>query len=315
MVAPNLKSQTLSLVDQRDALERQMDDIIARLCNPGGPGMSGNLVDSEGFPRSDIDIPAVRADRQRLNELRSDYKNLTDRISESLELLHTGKAAHEISSMPRTSGIHFDEGIKAQEEEVAEEENDEGNEEEDGDSSDIESVEEKSIIEETVTTETQRAMDVDRVVSVPFAMVDEIADSSPAAEDGLQLGDRIMKFGNVESGENLLQKLASESQTNEGRSVPLVIQRQGEVINLTLTPRQWIGRGLLGYVFHVSITMRGAMPFPYLVSSSISCHRMKKFTLIRAKKCVRPNRERYDQPILVASSNVHLTDNTIPEGA
>lgn len=44
-----------------------MNSIIDRLCQPGGPGISGNLVDSEGFPRSDIDIPAVRADRQRLS--------------------------------------------------------------------------------------------------------------------------------------------------------------------------------------------------------------------------------------------------------
>ncbi|KAF6155660.1 hypothetical protein GIB67_007097 [Kingdonia uniflora] len=103
------KIANLSLVDQRDVLERQMDDIIARQC---------------------------------LNELCSDYKNLTNIISESLELLHTGKVAHEIPSMPRT-------------------------------------------LKETVTADTQRAMDINRVFSVPFAMVDEIADSSPVAEDGL----------------------------------------------------------------------------------------------------------------------------------
>lgn len=51
-------------------------------------------------------------------------------------------------------------------------------------------------------------MDVDATVSIPFALVDEIAEDSPAAEDGLQLGDQIVKFGNVESGDNLLSKLA-----------------------------------------------------------------------------------------------------------
>lgn len=48
-------------------MEAEMNSIIDRLCQPGGPGISGNLVDSEGFPRSDIDIPSVRADRQRLS--------------------------------------------------------------------------------------------------------------------------------------------------------------------------------------------------------------------------------------------------------
>lgn len=91
------------------------------------------------------------------------------------------------------------------------------------------------------------SMDVDVVVSIPFAMVDEIADSSPAAEDGLQLGDQILKFGSVEAGDNLLQKLASEAQSNLGCAIPVVIMRQGAMINLTVTPRTWQGRGLLGY--------------------------------------------------------------------
>jgi len=89
-------------------------------------------------------------------------------------------------------------------------------------------------------------MDVD--VSRPFAMVDEITEESPAAEDGLQLGDQIVKFGNVEYGDNLLPRLASEAQMNHGHPVPMVVMRQGTSINLTVTPRTWQGRGLLGYV-------------------------------------------------------------------
>lgn len=91
-------------------------------------------------------------------------------------------------------------------------------------------------------------MDVDVDVSRPFAMVDEISEESPAAEDGLQLGDQIVKFGNVEYGDNLLPKLASEAQMNQNRPVSMTVMRQGTSINLTVTPRTWRGRGLLGYV-------------------------------------------------------------------
>lgn len=91
-------------------------------------------------------------------------------------------------------------------------------------------------------------MDVDFNISRPFAVVDEISEQSPAAEDGLQLGDQILKFGNVERGENLLQLLASEAQQKQGEAVPLIVTRQGSVVNLTVTPRTWSGRGLLGYV-------------------------------------------------------------------
>ena len=80
-------------------------------------------------------------------------------------------------------------------------------------------------------------------------MVDEIADASPAAEDSLQLGDQILKFGNVEAGDNLLQRLASEAQGNQGCAVPVVLMRQGAIVNIKVTPRTWQGRGLLGYAF------------------------------------------------------------------
>lgn len=95
------------------------------------------------------------------------------------------------------------------------------------------------------------------MVSIPFAVVDEIADGSPTAEDGLQLGDQMVKFGGVEyqAGENLLQKLAAEAQANEGRAVPAVLMRQGAPINLSVTPRVWHGRGLLGYVCYFFLSV------------------------------------------------------------
>lgn len=99
-----------------------------------------------------------------------------------------------------------------------------------------------------IKRDTLSDMDVDVIVSRPFAVVDEIADGSPAAEDGLQLGDQIVKFGNVESGDNLLQRLSSESQASEGHALTLVAMRQGDLTNLKVTPRTWQGRGLLGYV-------------------------------------------------------------------
>lgn len=93
MVGANLKAETMTLMDKRAAMETEMNSIVERLCNPGGPGLSGNLIDSEvlylrphssqlftetsgcfdlfaylwqGFPREDIDIPVVRAERRRL---------------------------------------------------------------------------------------------------------------------------------------------------------------------------------------------------------------------------------------------------------
>ncbi|XP_011628052.1 26S proteasome non-ATPase regulatory subunit 9 isoform X6 [Amborella trichopoda] len=197
MVGTNLKAETTALMEKRSLLEEQMSAIISRLCVPGGPGLSGNLLDSEGFPRADIDIAAVRLERN----------NLAAKIDQNLQLLHSTRLAQDISLPPKVSG--------------------------------------------TSQENFYTAMDEDPVVGVPFAIVDEIADGSPASDDGLQLGDQIVKFSNVEGGEQLLARLASEAQSNQGCALPLVIVRQGMFINLAVTPRPWHGRGLLGCHFRI----------------------------------------------------------------
>ena len=102
-------------------------------------------------------------------------------------------------------------------------------------------------VSETISQDSP--MREDPIMRIPFAIIDEIADDSPAAEDGLQLSDEIVKFGNVEMGDNLQSRLMAEAQSNQGNPVPLVIVRQGSVMNLTVTPRPWHGRGILGYFF------------------------------------------------------------------
>ncbi|KAL8236932.1 hypothetical protein R6Q59_018013 [Mikania micrantha] len=214
MVATDLKSEVKKMMEKRSALEVEMNVIIERLCQPGGPGLSGNLVDSEGFPRSDIDIPVIQADRHRLAVLRNDYKDITEKISENIELLHSSK-------LPLKSSTSVDSG-------------------------DIAGSNSQGVVG---ISSSMNAMDVN--VSRPFAMVDEISEESPAAEDGLQLGDQIVKFGKVEFGDNLLTNLASEAQMNQGLPVPMLVMRQGALINLTVTPRTWRGRGLLGCNFRI----------------------------------------------------------------
>ncbi|XP_031482433.1 uncharacterized protein LOC116252368 isoform X2 [Nymphaea colorata] len=200
MVGSNLKEETMSLMKRRELIEEEMNAIISRLTAPGAPGISGNLLDSEGFPRADIDIMAIRSDRHRLAELRNDHRNLTSEIEKSLQVLHSARSSSSLA----------------------------------------------------VPSEKSDAMEEDPVSRVPFAVVDEIASDSPAAEDGIQLGDQILKFGNVEGGgQSLLPRLATEAQSNQGNPVPLIIIRQGAVINLIVTPRPWHGRGLLGCHFRI----------------------------------------------------------------
>ncbi|MQL90275.1 hypothetical protein Taro_022867 [Colocasia esculenta] len=226
MVAANLKAETIALMDQRASVEAQMNAIIARLCQPGGPGITGNLLDAEGFPRADIDVPAVRSDRGRLAELRNDYKDITNKIDQNLQVLHSAKLGQSGSTPPRDS--------------------------------DVKQASTNSFhacTDAVTSTSTPAAsisvMDEDPHVGAPFAMVDEITEESPAAEDGLQLGDLIVKFGSVVIGGELLPRLASEAQLNNGKPVSVTVIRQGSPMSLIVTPRQWHGRGLLGCHFRI----------------------------------------------------------------
>ncbi|KDO59456.1 hypothetical protein CISIN_1g026990mg [Citrus sinensis] len=194
MVGTNLKAEIMSLMEKRSALEADMNAIIDRLSQSNGPGLSGNLVDSEGFPRTDIDIHLVRSERRRLAGDDGGSNN------QNPSILGTVQSASFNNAVPRNSPA---------------------------------------------------AMDVDVIIRRPFAVIDEITDASPAAEDGLQLGDQVLKFGTVEAGDNLLERLAAEGRKNQGNAVPVVIMRQGGLINLAVTPRPWQGRGLLGCHFRM----------------------------------------------------------------
>eukprot|EP01023_Acetabularia_acetabulum_P057728 TRINITY_DN6738_c0_g1_i3.p1 TRINITY_DN6738_c0_g1~~TRINITY_DN6738_c0_g1_i3.p1 ORF type:complete len:183 (-),score=16.56 TRINITY_DN6738_c0_g1_i3:304-852(-) len=81
----------------------------------------------------------------------------------------------------------------------------------------------------------------------PFAIVDEVADNSPASEAGVLVGDELCVFGSVTStSSNQLPLIAQELQENENKVVKTVFLRKGEIIQMNVTPRKWSGRGLFG---------------------------------------------------------------------
>lgn len=78
-----------SLMAQRDVLEIEAEAIKSELTSSGvngalPPGLSGPLVDAEGFPRGDIDIYNVKNKRKRWNEINTDHKILMKKIEEKI---------------------------------------------------------------------------------------------------------------------------------------------------------------------------------------------------------------------------------------
>ena len=63
MMAPKVQLKDLAL--KRECIEGDISLRLKRL-EASGVGRTGSLVDKEGYPRADIDIAAVRTDRQRI---------------------------------------------------------------------------------------------------------------------------------------------------------------------------------------------------------------------------------------------------------
>lgn len=73
------------LADERDAVERELAATVDALTAPGGGGLSGPLVDAEGFPRADIDVALVRTRRNRVATLRNDVEALSATLHQRLQ--------------------------------------------------------------------------------------------------------------------------------------------------------------------------------------------------------------------------------------
>ena len=55
---------------------------------PGMPGMKGTLIDKDGFPRNDVDIPQIRSMRGRISILQTDLSKVMAEMERGLHTLH-----------------------------------------------------------------------------------------------------------------------------------------------------------------------------------------------------------------------------------
>lgn len=85
--------------------------------------------------------------------------------------------------------------------------------------------------------------------NIPFAIIDEVIENSPAEASGLQKGDRIVMFdNNIHAGNHdKLSAVVRRVQTNIDQQLTIQVLRDGTQIQLHLTPtNKWEGKGVLG---------------------------------------------------------------------
>ncbi|XP_063708378.1 26S proteasome non-ATPase regulatory subunit 9 [Culicoides brevitarsis] len=81
----------------------------------------------------------------------------------------------------------------------------------------------------------------------PFVIVNLVSPGSPAEEAGIQLRDEIVEFGsiNVDNFQDLGQ-IGELVRHSQNQNISLKVRRARNLIDITLVPKTWQGRGLLG---------------------------------------------------------------------
>lgn len=85
--------------------------------------------------------------------------------------------------------------------------------------------------------------------TIPFAKINEVAVGSPAKEAGLCEGDLILEFGPINyTNHNNLRALMEVVTTaaDSHQEIKIIIQRGTNTTQVGLTPKPWLGRGLIG---------------------------------------------------------------------
>ncbi|KAM7359768.1 26S proteasome non-ATPase regulatory subunit 9 [Cochliomyia hominivorax] len=212
MVVPNsnpLQTKLFKLMADKDKLESQINTYGIILSQNGNVGMTGPLVDSEGFPRNDIDVYQVRQARQQIICLQNDHKALMKEIEKLMHELHAEAKQAQTSQLlsHKAAGMHLNENSSDESEET------------------LEVLPPKSILKVT-----------------------NVAAGSPAEEAGLCKDDEICEFGsaNASNFNKKLETIADIVRHMRDRRIPLKVLRNNEILNLILIPHTWSGPGLLG---------------------------------------------------------------------
>jgi 26S proteasome non-ATPase regulatory subunit 9 len=105
------------LVKQKDTLEKEISNLIKYLKAPGNLGLSGGLIDAEGFPIADVGkIIDVRTARHNLACKQNDHIAIMKEIEEGLYALHENYKLREkpVSTTKRETPKRSEEKIEVQ---------------------------------------------------------------------------------------------------------------------------------------------------------------------------------------------------------
>ncbi|CBH13636.1 proteasome 26S non-ATPase subunit 9, putative [Trypanosoma brucei gambiense DAL972] len=211
-----LKEELLQLDNKRRSIMRDIEEAMTFL-NSTPVGLRGSLVDSEGFPRDDCDLYAVRRARHTVNCGHNDLKSIEATIHEKLSQLHEECRGEAEEQMQRDK------------------------------------MKKKSEDDQRRRDELKQVMSSKE----PFVRVVDVATGSPAEEGGLICGHLIVQYGDVDAEKVLeggFGEMARVTSSYEGQMLRVWVRSPsdddcGGARELFIVPQRWRGEGLLGCTF------------------------------------------------------------------
>lgn len=88
---PSDRGELDRLLAEKQRLEDNIEALTEFLTGPNMPGLSGNLIDEEGFPRADVDLYQVRDARNKIARYQNDHRAVMKEIEKALHDLHSKK--------------------------------------------------------------------------------------------------------------------------------------------------------------------------------------------------------------------------------
>jgi len=215
--ARELKSEIKNLDEVRSSLSAKLSSVLPLSFQ------NESLIDQDGFPRSDIDLYAVRGARQQVSCLSNDLRDVNRKLDQTLQNLHAlgQEAIAEAIQAERSERISASAQTSPPQ------------------------LPPPSSSEVSVAHQSQTQN------GVPFAEIDAISPDSPAWECGLRRGDRILQIGEATSMSSVTSEVSRfvQNDVTQQQRIPLKVKllREGYIMLETdLYPRRWSGQGVLG---------------------------------------------------------------------